>query len=558
MSKTPLRFDIESVRRLAGDKAFARGETYFRDGLVEIIDRGSARILARVSGSETYRTLLTGRGGQIGGECSCPAFEDFGFCKHMVAVVFAINQQEPREEGIVLDRIRRHLLTKEPATLANLILDQAERDDALFRRLDMESSVAVEDDKKVLSRLRKAITDATRTGGFIHYREAADWAAGVRQALAAVESLVPAGRAVVARTLAEHALSRIEAAMEELDDSDGYASGLLERAQDIHLAACRAEPPDAVELARDLFEREVDGEWDTFFRASELYAEILGEMGLAEYRRLAVAAWEKIPPRHAERRAVGDAHPERRRLEAILDSFAARDDDVDTRIALRSRDLSSPWRYLELARFCQEHGREKAALRYAEEGLWLFEDDPPDERLVVFVADLHKTAGRNEAALVALWRAFEHRPSLALFERIRNLGGVSARDRAIADLRGKLAKRDAKSRWSSSADLLIRILMMEGMFDEAWAVSGSYGGGDQIVLSLAHASEASHPRESLAVYADRIEQLVSTGGNGNYRDACGLIERMARLRDGREHVPYVEGLKVKFKAKRNFMKMLAG
>lgn len=549
------RFDIESVRRLAGDKVFARGEAYFRDGLVEILDQGAARVLARVSGSEPYRTLLTGKGTQIDGECSCPAFGDFGFCKHMVAVAFAANQEGPREEGCVLGRIRRHLLTKSAADLTSMILDLAERDEALFRRLDMQAAVIVEDDKKVLSRLRKVITSATRTGGFIHYREAADWAAGVRESLDAVDTVVSAGRAAIARTLAEHALSRIEATMEELDNSDGYASGLLERARDIHLDACRAEPPEPVELARDLFEREVGGEWDTFLGASELYAEILGEAGLAEYRRLAIAAWENIPPRHAERRADSYAYSDQYRLAAILDSFAERDGDIEARIALRSHDLSSPWRYLELAKFCLEQGREAEALRHADEGLWLFEDKP-DERLVTFVADLHRKAGRGEAALAALWPAFERRPSLALYERIRPLGGEPARDRVIAVLRMELAKVDPKSRWSPPADLLIQILMIEAMFDEAWTVFGTQGADSQIALSLAHACEASHPKESLAAYGARVERLVLLGGNHNYQDARGLVDRMARLREGGEHAAYVDGLKVKFKAKRNFMKLL--
>jgi len=548
------RFDMDSVRRLAGDKVFARGESYFREGLVEILDQGATRVLARVSGSETYRTLLTGKGRQIGGECSCPAFEDFGFCKHMVGVAFAANQDEPREEGSALDRIRHHLLTKSAADLTSMILDLAERDEALFRRLDLEASVTLEDDKKVSSRLRKAITSATRTGGFVAYREAADWAAGVRAALDAVGSLLP-DRAAIARTLAEHALSRIEAAIEELDDSDGYATGLLERARDIHLDACRAEPPDPVELARDLFEREVDGDWDTFHGASELYAEILGEAGLAEYRRLAIAAWGKIPPQHAERRGDSHAYPDQNILAAILDSFAEREGDVDARIALRSHDLSSPWRYLELAKFCLEQGREAEALRHADEGLWLFEDKP-DERLVTFVADLHRAAGRNEAASAALWPAFERQPSLALYERIRLLGGASARDRAIASLRARLSKEGPQSRWSSPADLLIQILMAETMFDEAWAVLRTHEAGNQIALSLARTCESSHPKESLAIYAARIERLVIQGGNHNYQEARSLLDRMARLREASEHAAYTDGLKTKFKAKRNFIKLL--
>jgi uncharacterized Zn finger protein len=36
------RFDIDAVRAFVGDKAFARGEAYWRDGVVTIIDINAA------------------------------------------------------------------------------------------------------------------------------------------------------------------------------------------------------------------------------------------------------------------------------------------------------------------------------------------------------------------------------------------------------------------------------------------------------------------------------------------------------------------------------------
>src|SRR5689334_18433939 len=87
--KTALRFDLDALRDRAGDKAFARGESYHRAEQVRLLLIEPARVVAQVSGSEDYRTELTGRGKSIGGHCSCPAFSDYGFCKHMVAVGLA-------------------------------------------------------------------------------------------------------------------------------------------------------------------------------------------------------------------------------------------------------------------------------------------------------------------------------------------------------------------------------------------------------------------------------------------------------------------------------------
>ena len=100
------------------------------------------------------------------------------------------------------------------------------------------------------------------------------------------------------------------------------------------------------------------------------------------------------------------------RLVSILDFFAERDGDVDARIALRAHDLSSPYGYLQLAEFCLSHGRKEDAVRFAEEGLWVFEDGRQDERLVVFAADLFAKVGRGADAEMQLWRAFEKAPTL--------------------------------------------------------------------------------------------------------------------------------------------------
>ncbi len=553
------RFDIDALHRLAGDKAFARGQAYHQAGQVEILDLEPGRVLARVSGSEDYRSVLTGGGADIDGDCSCPAFEGWGFCKHLVAVALTANDAIGRGAEVgdsALERIRRHLRTKGTDALVAMIVDLAERDAALFRTLDMAAASAMNDDETVFARFRKAIDDATRTGGFIHYREVADWADGVEAVLDRVAELVTQDRATLALRLIEHALSRIEEAINQIDDSAGHGGGLLERGRDIHLAACRAARPDPVALAGDLYGREMRGASDTFGGAAECYADVLGEAGLAEFRRLATAAWEGLPALTGGRRVKDDFFAERLRLAAIMDFFAQRDGDVAARIAIRARDLSSPWRYLELARFCQSQGLEAEALRYAEEGLWLFEDEPPDERLVTFTADLHLAADRAAAAEAVLWRAFERRPSLDLYQRSRQIGGEPARDRAVAALQTRLAAETVKSRWSSPADLLIRVLMTEAMFAPAWDVVRTHGASDALREELAMASDASHPREALEVYAARVDQLASAGGNGNYHEACRLVARMGGLREAPEQADYLAALKARFKSKRNFMKLL--
>jgi len=228
-----------------------------------------------------------------------------------------------------------------------MIVGLAERDASLLQELELAVAVATADDKTLFSQFRKAITDATRASGYVEYSEMYDWVQGIEAVLDRIESLLESDRAELVLRLLDHFFARMDEALGAVDDSDGGAGGACARACEIHLAACGQAKLDPVALAWDLFAREVDSEWEFFHGASAVYADILGDAGLAEYRRLAREAWQKIKPLQATRRQVEDDQAgERFTLAAILESFAERDGDVDGVIAIRSRDLSSAYAIL--------------------------------------------------------------------------------------------------------------------------------------------------------------------------------------------------------------------
>src|SRR3546814_10022965 len=74
---------------------------------------------------------------------SGPAFEDWGFCKHMVATALAANAAggDTEAEGAgTLAQICGYLKKKSVDSLVGMIMDLAERDPVLFRRLDMAAT----------------------------------------------------------------------------------------------------------------------------------------------------------------------------------------------------------------------------------------------------------------------------------------------------------------------------------------------------------------------------------------------------------------------------------
>jgi tetratricopeptide (TPR) repeat protein len=560
-----LRFDPARLRALAGDKAFARGEAYHAEGAVTLLLVEPGRVLANVRGTETYRVELLGGGRAVQGTCNCQAFADWGFCKHLVATALAANEvpAQGEAEAGALPRLRAYLATQSAETLAALVLELAGRDAALLRRLD--DMAALRGAPTVAARrIATMIERAVALDYDLDHGAVDDWAGELGAALDGVAGLIAAGEAAAALELAARAIEGLETALESLADHEGEGSDLLERACALHHAAALAARPDPVALAGWLFELEVGAGFADFEAAEERYAEALGAAGLAEYRRLAAAAWARVPARAPAKpgrrrsaEAEVEADLETEQVMGILDRAAAAAGDLEARIALRAKDLSGPRQHLALAQFCLEAGRPEEALRRSGEALWLFEDQAPDEALLRFHAECLALAGRGAEAEPLLWRGFERQPSRALYDALGRAGGPAAAERARALLLRQLTdppptRPGAFFGWGRPA-LLAQILLDEGRHAEAWAVAAQHQLGWAIGDRLVKASGRAFPQAAVALLAREVESRIA---GTDYAEAVALLGRMAALQDAKAQATYVAALRERHARKRNLMKLL--
>ncbi|WP_372425511.1 SWIM zinc finger family protein [Salinarimonas chemoclinalis] len=542
MTGDPL-FSESVLLRQSGKAVFERGAAYAAKDAVEFVSVRPDEVRGRVYGSEVYLVRVRPPGDWAA--CTCPAFEREGYCKHVVAVALRANRAPAAEieaVGAGAAELRAHLVGLGAEALADRLMRLAEDDDDLRRDLHMEAGLARGSDAEILATLRRALEDAIRVDGRVDYRGAKTYRAGVEPVLDRLAALADGPRAALALTLAAEALDLLEAERDMVDGHDGTVEGLHQRAADIHLAAARHVRPDPVDLAAWLFREETESELETFAAASETYAEVLGEAGLAIYRRLAEAA-----------RARGETGYA---LDAILDRFLARDGDVDGRIALRRAKLETAWDYHRLVDFCIGAKRPEQALEYAEEGIWRFEGKQQDEGLVLLCARLLREAGRLDEALARLEAAFAQTPRLVLYREIRSHGGDAARDRALAVLERRAAE-GARGRWlESPVDALVQALLEEGLVDRAWAAFDRARCSRWTTDALACALEGVRPDRALALHAERVEALADQGGNNAYDEVAALVARMATLRAPAEQAAYLADLKRRWKAKRNLMTRL--
>src|ERR1700730_8677507 len=209
------RFDVAALRDVAGEKVFARGIAYQEDGHVEIVTIDRVRVVARVVGSEVYRCELVGAGRKFSGECSCPAFSDWGFCKHLVATALAANSLGSgalEEASSRFAKIREHLRAKGVEGLVEMVVGLAERDPSLLKELELSAAAVTGDDETLFVQFKKAITEATRTHGFVEYRKMRDWVRGIDRVLDRISSLVEGGRAALVLRLLDHFFARMDEA----------------------------------------------------------------------------------------------------------------------------------------------------------------------------------------------------------------------------------------------------------------------------------------------------------------------------------------------------------
>ena len=128
-------------------------------------------------------------------------------------------------------------------------------------------------------------------------------------AIERIGALLPAGRAAEVVEITEYAFRRVDKAMGQIDDSSGWFSEIVSSLERLHHDACVVAKPDPVNLARRLFAFEIDGDWDILVDSVEKYADVLGDDGTAEMRRLAEERWAELPPPPKPGAATGPTPP---------------------------------------------------------------------------------------------------------------------------------------------------------------------------------------------------------------------------------------------------------
>jgi uncharacterized Zn finger protein len=256
-----------------------------------------------------------------------------------------------------------------------------------------------------------------------------------------------------------------------------------------------------------------------------------------------------------------------------MESLAQASGDIEELVAVMSRDLSSAYGYWRIAEVYREARQHDNALLWAEKGLKAF-PERTDGRLREFAAEEYHRRRRHDDAMKLMWAEFSERPFLEGYKTLeRHAKKAGAwpewRESALAEIRLRIAKAkenargQARPRWMQADDnhsVLVEIFLYESNADEAWREAGAGGCSDSLWLRLAATREKEHPEDAAPIYLKQAEAGVARTGNGRYEDSVSLLVKaaavMKRMDRSAEFVRDLEALRVKYKIKRNFIKLV--
>jgi uncharacterized Zn finger protein len=560
---------------LAGERFFERGEDYYHRRAVHSLTEYEGILTARVLGTYEYRVKFWGEGdGGLRYSCSCPVGADGLFCKHCVAVGLAwlrdgVGERQAEKgagHGLTMDEVRTLLEGQNKEVLVRLILEQAMEDEQLQGRLMMWTA-RLRSEGVDLATFRRAIDRAFNPVDLLDYGSIHDFAQGIEDVVKAIAELLEEGFAQETIELSEYAMATAEAAMDY--DPGGYIGGALDDLEELHHSACKEASPEPKALARRLFEWELRGHYDTFFEAANTYADVLGEEGLAEYRRLAEEQWAHVSVLGPGDKDLGRYSGERFRISHIMETLARQEGDIEGLVGVLSRDLSRSHAYLKIAQIYREAGQTEKALEWAEEAMWVFPDEV-HSGLREFLAEEYHHRARHEEAIELIWPQFAGSPRLESYKELKHHAKRTGRweqwrNKALDYLREEIARRKEESSHSYLSlpvdhSELVRILLWEEDVEAAWQEAQEGGCSEELWLELAARREQEHPEEALTIYEKRIEPLIEQTNNAAYKGAYELLVRvrdlMQRLDREAEFEEYLELLRAEYKRKRNFMKLL--
>ena len=603
-----------SLEDASSEAIFGRGKAYARSGAVEVLDEDpmpEPALRAQVIGTEVYSTEVWIEDDAIAGRCDCPHAEDGWFCKHQVAVALVWRKRlasatgsqaltagagaapaakRPRTEKERHQALRDFLCGQAPATLADKLLDLANRDHDTSRELYQWQKLSEAKGKPI--DLKPLVIEVLSPGrGFISWNEAASY---VRRAEAAVPLLQQARETnpSAAVAICVDALRQVWKVLEQADDSNGEIGEVCEAIGNELMQAVRSAAPLPASFGDTYLQLQLDEPFGCF--EAEAVEASMGKPALTRYRQVLADRWSsakqavqslraehaaKVAPRKGRPLAYESFNEREMRLTTIeplhlaqLKQMGAYEDVL----TILREDLSKAYGHSQVVAFLESIGRLVEAFEQARCGHDAF---PDDRRLQDDLLRCYEREGLTREVLNLRRSQFDQQPSLEGYQRVLRAGQAAGEDAEALrqDLfealqrqeqeaieRGHGAQSFQSTGWQRprpgvavrDVSLRAEILGYEGHWVEAsFLVQPPAACRDSVMRSIATHLPPEHHEQAVQLL-QHVFEAVMQRSSSPYIEALELVKEIGRRMDAARRAEWLDHLRVHYKVKRNFVRDL--
>ena len=555
-SAIPL-INIEQIVAMAGETTFAKGILLAKAGSVHQLTWQENSASARVTGSHEYQVSLHLDDGAIASSCSCPAATYQTMCKHAVATAITLMaQSEQSTAKSEQQRLYDFFSQQEKEALITLLLEEIGRD---VRRWQHWLQRAERSDQPVTqASLAKQIDEALPEESLWEWREVADYFDEAEVQFKAIWEALESLPVETQWALVEHALSRLNLVIQQIDDSGGHRFGIEGELTSRLPKLFRQLPWSEQQQADWLFEHLLERPLDLF--------PSLSDFGDACHNPSLLVRCEQAL---ARQQSPGDDWKSRwqhqRYAEPLIAAARARD-DWRSELAIESRLAQTVRDWLALCQLCLDH-QEPLDGEY-----WLAKarqqaNDPKEHRHCDRMEiQLCEQLNDKPRAWALANRLFEQQPS---FEEYQNLSQLQQRLGWIDEGLLQRVETALKAAHQPTGrvlinyqrDALLWFYLDQGREDEACDWVKEHKVGAEALLTLADRVLQRRPLDALSYHFRVAATTVEQTNNGAYQQAVAQLQRLQRALPADDAVrasffERLNSLAREHKRKRNFIQLV--
>jgi len=520
-----------TFKTLAGERAYERGYSYYVDGRVGRLSIKGSRITAEVAGRQQYTVVLRHTAKVFEGHCTCPASDNFDFCKHCVAVSLSYYYQTQTNQELIeapnqnkvleyLDTLTRPQLVEEMHKL--LLRDETAMD---VWQLKAEVSSGGLEPKEVRKRITKAIP--YKPNGLWRYRDVEHYFSSCELALSGLTEPLLSLEPNNAYKLITYAAERLEKTLQTIDDSGGYRYATEQQIQQWFDTTLLSEEWLDNDRARVLIEMVKNQGKDYSVLNPDT---IVASLNVSTKSLVFDALDKEFESLSPQANHYSDEYYYYNRIAQLLLTQARESGDVDREFQILEKGAITVPECLGLVSLCIKHCRLDEAARWLAHANELSEDASADTYNIESAKiDLLKAEGDTRQAFELQWARFEENENLETLEpALATAQDLNEKERwlttAISFISAKLTPDRHKPKNQYRAAALVDIHIAFDDVQAAYHLSDNYQMHVNYLMNIVAATDT-FSNKTFYLIERVVNHIVESASNSAYDQAINYLKQ---------------------------------